>query len=211
MSAPLVPPTDPTPKPIDPATPPADAPPTPTEPEKDFQKLYQETLTEQRKWERRAKDNTAKAKQWDDAEKANQSATEQATARATEAEAKATKALHAAIAAEIKAAAADWANPADAPRFLDDKDSYVNADGEIDTTAIAKDVAAILTDRPFLAKTPTAAPPAPDGRGGHRPDPAQGHRGGVSLADEIRAAEVKGDVRGALALKTRQLLDGTKR
>lgn len=170
----------------------------------DFEALYKQLQGQARKWETRAKDNAGKAKKWDEAEAANRSETEQAADRAEKAEARATAALTSAVNAEIRAAAHGWATPADAPRYLDDKARYVGEDGEIDTTSIAEDVAAVLTDRPHLAA-------AKDGRRGPAPDASQGARGGTSIADQIRDAERKGDHRTALALKTQQLLDTRKR
>ncbi|AXB41292.1 MULTISPECIES: hypothetical protein [Amycolatopsis] len=168
--------------------------------EKDFRKLYEQAVTQSRKWESRARENRDKAKKWDEAEEANRSEAEKSAARAEAAEARAKAAITAAINAEIRAAAHGWATPADAPRYLDEKDRYVTDDGEIDTKAISEDVAAVLKERPHLAA-------AEGGRRGPNPDPGQGHRGGVSVADQIREAEGKGDHREALRLKTQQLLD----
>lgn len=170
------------------------------EPGKDYRKLYEQTLAESRKWESRAKDNAAKAKKWDKAEEANQTEAERNQARAEEAENRAQAAVNSAVRAEIRAAAHGWASPMDAPRYLDDWSKYVGEDGEIDTDAIAADVAAVLTERPYLAaeSEPT--------RRGPSPDPSQGARGGLSIADQIRHAESTGDTREALRLKTEQLL-----
>ncbi len=170
----------------------------------DFEALYKQLQAQARKWETRAKDNAGKAKKWDEAEAANRTDVEQAADRAEKAEARAQAALTAAVSAEIRAAAHGWANPADAPRYLDDKTRYVGDVGEIDTTSIAEDVAAVLKDRPHLAA-------AKDGKRGPAPDASQGARGGTSIADQIRVAERKGDHRAALALKTQQLLDTRKR
>ncbi|WP_134663990.1 hypothetical protein [Amycolatopsis sp. CFH S0078] len=169
------------------------------EQEKDYRKLYEQAVAQSRKWESRAKENSSKAKKWDEAEEANRTEAEKNQARAEQAEARAKSALTSAINAEIRAAARGWATPADAPRYLDDKDRYVTENGEIDTAAIAEDVAAVLKDRPHLAA-------AEKGRRGPNPDPGQGARGGLSVADQIREAESKGDHREALRLKTAQLL-----
>ncbi|MBB5154965.1 hypothetical protein [Saccharopolyspora phatthalungensis] len=197
--------TDDTPQQSDPGTQspagkPADEKSTQDEPEKDYRKLYEQTLAQSRKWESRARENRDKAKKWDEAEEANRTEAEKNAARADEAEARAKSALTSAINAEIRAAAHGWATPADAPRYLDDKARYVTEDGEIDTAAIAEDVAAVLKDRPHLAA-------AEGGRRGPNPDPGQGARGGVSVADQIREAERNGDHREALRLKTAQLLE----
>lgn len=178
------------------------------ESEKDYRTLYQETLTEKRRWERRAKDHAReaktyrdKARKWDEAEAANQTEAEHNQARAEEAETRAKTALNSAIRAEIRAAAHGWAKPHDAPRYVDDWSRYVDEDGEIDTDAIAADVGAVLDERPYLASRAE-----PEARRGPSPDPGQGARGGVSIADQIRHAENQGDYREALRLKTEQLL-----
>jgi hypothetical protein len=168
----------------------------------DYRKLYEDTLSQSRKWEQRAKSNASKAKKLDEIEAANRSESEQAAERAEQAEARAKSAVTAAVNAEIRAAAHGWANPGDAPRYLDDKDRYIGDDGEVDTDAIAVDVATVLKDRPYLAVSTTDS----RGKRGPSPDPGQGARGGTSLAEQIRAAEAKGDHRAALRLKTQQLL-----
>lgn len=171
------------------------------EPEKDYRKLYEQLLAQSRKWEDRAKRNADKAKRLDEIEEANKSEADKQAARAQEAEDRAKAAQTAAINAEIRAAAHGWANPQDAPRYLDDKTQYVGEDGEIDLEAIANDVAAVLKERPYLA-----AGASESDRRGPSPDPGQGHRGGVSIADQIRHAENQGDYREALRLKSEQLL-----
>lgn len=167
----------------------------------DYRKLYEDTLAQSRKWESRAKENAGKAKKWDDAEEANRTEAEKHSHRADQAEARARAATTAAINAEIRAAAHGWANPADAPRYMDDKDRYVGDNGEIDLKAIAEDTAAVLNDRPHLAAAAAEEP-----RRGPQPDPGQGARGGLTVADQIRDAESKGDTREALRLKSQQLL-----
>ena len=170
--------------------------------EPDYKALYEKTLSESRKWESRSKENAGKARKWDDAEAANRTEAEQAADRAEKAEARAKAAVTSAVNAEIRAAAASWTTPADAVRYLDDKDRYIGDDGEIDTKAIAEDVAAVAKDRPYLL--------AAAGKRGPNPDPGQGARGSASITDQIRDAERKGDHRTALALKAQQLL-GAKR
>lgn len=170
------------------------------EPDKDWRKLYEQAVQQSRKWESRAKSNADKAKQWDQAEEAQRSEAEKHQARAEEAEGRAHAAVNSAIRAEIRAAAHGWASPQDAPRYVDDWSKYVGEDGEIDTDAIAADVAAVLTERPYLAAETEPT------RRGPSPDPSQGARGGVSIADQIRHAESTGDTREALRLKTEQLL-----
>jgi hypothetical protein len=202
-------PTDnqPAPAPVEPGTqPPATDPQLQPELEAsapDYKALYEQLQGQARKWETRAKANADKAKKWDQTEAANRTEAEQAADRATQAEARAQAAITAAVNAEIRAAALGWANPADAPRYLDDKTKYVGEDGEIDTTAIAEDVAAVLTDRPHLAA-------ADKGRRGPSPDPAQGARGTATVAEQIRDAEKREDHREALRLKTAHMLGGNR-
>lgn len=195
----------PAPAPTEPgAQPPATDPqPQPEESTPDYKALYEQLQGQARKWETRAKTNADKAKKWDQTEAANRTEAEQATDRATQAEARAQTAITAAVNAEIRAAASGWANPADAPRYLDDKTKYVGEDGEIDTSAIAEDVAAVLTDRPHLAAST-------EKRRGPSPDPAQGARGTATVAEQIRDAEKRGDHREALRLKTANMLGGTR-
>jgi hypothetical protein len=191
----------PAPAPADPAQPPAPSGPS-GESTPDYKALYEQLQSQSRKWETRAKANADKAKKWDAAEAANRSEAEQAADRASQAEARAQAAITAAVNAEIRAAALGWANPADAPRYLDDKAKYVGEDGEIDTAAIAEDVAAVLADRPHLAVSGSGKRRSPS------PDPAQGPRGQASVAEQIRDAEKRGDHREALRLKTANMLDG---
>ncbi|TDQ01253.1 hypothetical protein [Labedaea rhizosphaerae] len=173
--------------------------------EPDYKALYEKTLAESRKWESRSKDNASKAKKWDEAEAANRTEAEKAAARAEQAEARAKTAITSAVNAEIRAAASAWTNPADAVRYLDDKDRYIGDDGEIDTKAIAEDVAAAAKERPYLLAANGS------GKRGPNPDPGQGARGSASITDQIRDAERKGDHRTALALKAQQLLSANKR
>ncbi|MFE0021914.1 hypothetical protein [Amycolatopsis sp. NPDC059021] len=170
--------------------------------DRDYRKLYEQAVAQSRKWESRARENRDKAKKWDEAEEANRTEAERSAARAEQAEARAKSAIIAAVNAEIRAAALGWATPADAPRYIDDKQRYIGEDGEIDVAMIAEDVAAVLKERPHLA--------AVNSRRGPAPDPGQGHRGGLSVADQIREAERRGDHREALRLKTAQLLDHAK-
>jgi hypothetical protein len=203
-------PTDNQPAPAEPGTQPPATDPQP-QPQleasaPDYKALYEQLQGQARKWEARAKANADKAKRWDQTEAANRTEAEQATDRASQAEARAQAAITAAVNAEIRAAALGWANPADAPRYLDDKTKYVGEDGEIDTTAIAEDVAAVLKDRPHLAAESTQ-----DKRRGPSLDPAQGARGTATVAEQIRDAEKRGDHREALRLKTAHMLGGGHR
>ncbi|ONI87363.1 hypothetical protein ALI22I_23370, partial [Saccharothrix sp. ALI-22-I] len=103
--------------------------------------------------------------------------------------------------AEIRAAASGWADPTDAPRYLDDRDRYIGEDGRVDTAAIAADLAAVLAQRPHLARVDGPRRPAPD--------PSQGQRqGGPSgIAEQIREAEARGDWATAISLKNQRLAE----
>jgi hypothetical protein len=73
------------------------------------------------------------------------------------------------IEASVKAAAAGkLANPALAVRLLDLDEFTVNDDGEVDDTAIAKAIDALVTNEPYLAAG--AKPQTSTGGGGARPD-----------------------------------------
>ena len=74
--------------------------------------------------------------------------------------------LDRAVRAEVKAFAAEgFADPEDAAAFLDLK-SYTDESGDIDSTRIKDDLAALLSRKPHLGKSPTSRTPAPN--------PAQG-------------------------------------
>ena len=64
---------------------------------------------------------------------------------------------------------------------------YVNASGEIDSEAIAADLAKIVEAKPHLGKG-SATPPAPQTP---KPDPSQGSRGGAAARPTSLSAAVK--------------------
>lgn len=73
------------------------------------------------------------------------------------------------IRAEVKALAADlFADPADAPLYLNLSDYDVSDDGDVDADEILADLKTLLQQKPHLAKAKS---------GGPRPDPSQGPRG----------------------------------
>ncbi|MBM7771735.1 hypothetical protein JOD54_001939 [Actinokineospora baliensis] len=188
--------TGPTPPPVGPPTTGAggeDAAP-------DYKALYEQTRTKLTAAEQSARDARAKAQQWDDAQAAQLSDVEKATARATEAETQVAALRRRAVQAEIRAAASGWADPSDAPRFLDDHARYVTGTGEIDTAAITADLAAELARRPHLARSDGPRRPAPD--------PSQGARqtGPAGLDEQIAAAEKAGDWATAITLKNQRLV-----
>lgn len=150
------------------------------------------------KAETTARENRDKAKKLDEIEAAQQTETERATARATAVEQQLATIRRTALDAEIRAAATGWADPSDAPRYLDDRGRYLSEDGVIDTAAITADLAAVLTQRPHLARVDGPRRPAPD--------PSQGQRNGPSgTAEQIRDAEARGDWATAISLKNQQL------
>jgi hypothetical protein len=96
---------------------------------------------------------------------------EKATTKAERLAEQAAKATKRAVLAEVKAAAADFADPEDAAAFLD-LTQYTSDDGEIDTEAISADLTDLLERKPHLRRpAPEASKkPAP------KPDPSQGAR-----------------------------------
>lgn len=106
-----------------------------------------------------------------DFEDRDKSELEKAQAKADKDAARADKATKRAVLAEVKAAAAAFADPEDAPAFLD-LSAYTGDDGEIDTEAISADLEALLERKPHLRK-PEAGP---EKKRQPRPDPGQGSR-----------------------------------
>lgn len=134
-------------------------------------------------------------------EAAQQSDLEKAARRAEAAETRVVELRRQAVDAEIRATAQGWVDPTDAPRYLDQRDRYVNDDGEIDAASIRTDLAAILADRPHLARVDGPRRPAPD--------PSQGARqpGSSGLDVQISDAQQSGDWRRSLALKAERALE----
>lgn len=196
------PPTTPTPGPA--AQPPAPAPEPSTETSTpDYKALYEQAQTKLSKAETSARENREKAKRLDEIEAAQQTETERANTRATTAEQQLATMRRLALDAEIRAAATGWADPSDAPRYLDDRDRYLTEDGAIDTAAITADLAAVLAQRPHLARVDGPRRPAPD--------PSQGQRSGPSgVAEQIREAEARGDWATAISLKNQRLAEQTR-
>jgi len=117
---------------------------------------------------KRADDLARKVAEFEDRDKTELDKATDKAQRLTEQAARATKR---AVLAEVKAAAAAFADPEDAAAFLD-LASYASEDGEIDTDTIAADLEALLERKPHLRRPAAAAPkkPAP------KPDPGQGPR-----------------------------------
>ncbi|MFD5509017.1 hypothetical protein ACFWIB_14740 [Streptomyces sp. NPDC127051] len=124
---------------------------------------------------KRADDLARKVAEFEDRDK---SELDRATDKAQKAADRADRATRRAVLAEVKAAAAAFADPEDAAAFLD-LASYASDDGEIDTDAIATDLAALLERKPHLKRQAAEAPkpPAP------KPDPGQGPRPNDPPAD----------------------------
>ncbi|MFP3986886.1 hypothetical protein U9R90_05165 [Streptomyces sp. E11-3] len=116
---------------------------------------------------KRADDLAAKVAEFEDRDK---SELDKATAKAERLAEQATKATQRAVRAEVKAAAAEFADPEDAAAFLD-LSRYADDSGDIDAEAIASDLADLLERKPHLKRATTPEPPK-----GPKPDPSQGTR-----------------------------------
>lgn len=174
----------------------------PTEPEEpDYKALYEQARAEARRWEGRAKENRDKARKLDQLEEANRSEAEKLQQHVQHLQAARDAAVRRAVEAEVRAAATGWANPADAPRFLDDASRYLTEDDQIDTEAIRADLDAVLAERPYLARAEDRRRPAPDAGQGARPD------GSPNIQTQIAQAQASGDWHTSLSLKTQQALD----
>ncbi|MCP2092668.1 MULTISPECIES: hypothetical protein [Actinosynnema] len=163
--------------------------------------MYEQTRTKLTSAENRAREHRDKARRLDEIEAANKTDAERAAERATTAEAQLVALRRVAVDAEIRAAATGWADPTDAPRYLDERDRYLTEDGRIDTAAITADLGAVLAQRPHLARVDGPRRPAPD--------PSQGQRSGgpSGIAEQIRDAEARGDWATAIGLKNRLLAE----
>lgn len=106
-----------------------------------------------------------------------------------------------AVAAEVRAAAREFANPGDAVALLGDLSGFV-ADGEISTDDIATAVTKLAEERPYLLGAGNQGPRR------MAPNPAQGQSGAPNLTptQAAKAAEGKGDYKAAASAKADQLL-----
>lgn len=132
---------------------------------------------------RRAADLARKVAEFEDRDK---SELERATAKADRSAEQAAKAVARAVLEAIKASAkGDFADPTDATdALMRDPSKYVDADGEIDDTAIEADLADLLERKPHWAvPTPPATEPAVEAKKKPKADPAQGSRGPVPPTD----------------------------
>ncbi|MFG3586615.1 hypothetical protein [Streptomyces sp. NPDC047990] len=155
-------------------------------------------------WKKRAKDaealskdQAARLKTFEDAQKTE--AERQADALKA-AETRAETATRLAVSSKVEALAAGrFQDPQDAVDALSGG-SYVSEDGAVDAAAITTALDDLLTRKPHWA----AGEPGPRTP---RPDPAQGARPGAppNLSQRIAEAEQAGNTKLALALKTQQL------
>lgn len=189
------PPTDP------PAPNPADAGTPPTDDDAPLGPAGEKALAEWKKRakdaEQRAKDQAARLKAYEDAEKTDAERQADALKAAQE---RAEQATRLAVSAKVEALASGrFQDPQDAVDALQGG-SYVTEDGAVDKDAIQAALDDLLTRKPHWAAEPGPRIP--------RPDPAQGARPpgtAPTLAQQIAEAEQAGDQKRALALKTRQL------
>lgn len=127
---------------------------------------------------KRADDLARKVEEFEDRDKTE---LEKAQAAADKAAERATAATARAVKAEVKALAGDFADMDDALVNLNDRlATYTSEDGEIDTDAIASDLAALLDRKPHLRK---AAGAEPEPKKIPKPDPSQGPRPPVPPTD----------------------------
>ncbi|TWP47427.1 hypothetical protein FKR81_32460 [Lentzea tibetensis] len=165
----------------------------------DYKALYEQSQQKLTRAVNTAREHREKAKRLDEIEAAQQTEAERATARATAAEQQLVGLRRTAVDAEIRAAATGWADPTDAPLYLDDRDRYIGEGGVIDTATIAADLTAVLTQRPHLARADGPRRPAPDPSQGQRPNGPSG------ITEQIREAEARGDWATAISLKNQRL------
>jgi len=193
---PATPPEPPAPG-TDPATPPAgsggDDPPLGAEGEKAL------VIWKQRAKDAEAlsKDQAAKLKAYEDAEKTEAERQADALKAAQE---RAEAATRLAVSSQVEALAAGrFQDPQDAVDALQGG-TFVTDEGAVDREAIKAALDGLLERKPHWA----AAEPGPRTP---RPDPAQGARPGIppNLAQQIAEAEQAGDTKRAMALKTQQL------
>lgn len=129
---------------------------------------------------KKATEALRKVQEFEDRDK---SELDKATSKAEKAQETASRAIKRSVLAEVKAAASDFADVEDAAAFLD-LSSYADDDGEVDTEAIATDLAALLERKPHLRR-PAAVP---EKKKQPKPDPGQGARP-ESPATDFRTAD----------------------
>jgi hypothetical protein len=169
----------------DPADPPTDPDPAKPDPKPTDTVAYWKQRS--RENEARAKANADKAKKLDDLEAANKTEAERLASAKDAADKRAAAATSRAVTAEVKALADGFADREDATALLGDLAKYADVDGEIDTEAIASDLADLLDRKPHLRKQTTAAPPAPPKP--LKPDPGQGSGRGDDKPTDFRTAD----------------------
>lgn len=175
--------------------------------EKDQSAAETDWKAEARKWEARAKDNAAKLKaaepklsEYDKLLEDNRSDLERAQVAAQSATERASQYQTRAVQAEVKAlASTGFADPEDAAAFLD-TGAYISDAGEIDTSKIAADLAALLERKPHLGKTETRRLPAPNQAQG-----ANAFGGSPTLDDQMAAAVKNGDWKEQIRIQNLKL------
>ncbi|KOT94480.1 hypothetical protein ADK70_12420 [Streptomyces rimosus subsp. pseudoverticillatus] len=134
---------------------------------KEIEKLRREAAKHRTK----AKELEPLAEKAREAEEAQKSEAERLTGQLRAAEERIAAIQQRTVRAEVKAlAAAEFADPEDAHAFLD-LGGYVDEDGDVDTSAISKDLKDLLKRKPHLAK------PADTGSRRPAPDRSQGSSG----------------------------------
>lgn len=138
-------------------------------------------------------DLARKVQEFEDGKKSD---LEKAQAQAERSAEQAAKAVARAVQSEIKASAAQFADPSDATDVLmKDPSKYIDASGDIDTDAIEADLADLLERKPHWAKPAPAAEqdptadPAKPAKPKPKPDPGQGSRGGPAPVDFRNASK----------------------
>lgn len=152
-------------EPTNPETPQAPAQETTEAPKPEAPKNEPDWKAEARKWEQRAKENTAAAKKLAELEAAQATEQEKAVKAAVDEAVKAERqrSNSVLISAEARAlaAAAKFRDPSDAVKFLDLGEVAVNDAGEVDKGAIQKALADLAESKPYLLADDSPPPPPP--------------------------------------------------
>jgi hypothetical protein len=132
----------------------------------------------------RLRDAEPRLSEYDRLVEASKSELERAQEAANKSAERAQSLVTRAVKAEVRAlAAAGFADPEDAPAFLD-LSKYATADGDVDVVAVQSDLDTLLAKKPHLRKSSGTRMPAPN--------PAQGSSGqGVSKPQQLSQADVK--------------------
>ncbi|MFE9886871.1 hypothetical protein [Streptomyces scopuliridis] len=154
---------------------------------KEIEKLRKESAS----YRTKAKELEPLAKKAQELEDAQKSETERLAESLTAAQEHAAKAVRTAVASKVEALAAkEFADPEDAAGALD-LAVYVDDDGVIDSEAIRRDLADLLTRKPHWGR-PDEGPRSP------RPDRTQGSSGNGNRSPNDPASEFAGFLSRAL-------------